>query len=135
MVAELFLITMGEIHMKRKKTIITAHSFMAVIDGNTPYYETFSGTIELLKTNALKQYVALSDKEITDTIKITEEDFERYMKSDRAPKEVFSSLRSSYKEYLQNAEVVCYMFHEAIPDPLFSETKKKLKKNNRGSKN
>jgi len=102
----------------KKKKIKKDYTFKVTVDEQNHSYESFVGTISLLIENALKQNIVLKPKDIAYGLKITDAQFDIYMQSDRAPKEIFALLRSAYPDFLSNIEVVNIEFHVQLPDPL-----------------
>lgn len=98
-----------------------------IIDENTPGYESFPGTIDFLKENASKSNIVLTDIDIAKKINITEEQFRNYYDSGRARSEIFTLLKSQYKDFLPgNIEIIAYEFEVELeapdtPDPMEDE--------------
>ena len=113
--------------MNKQKRVNQKYSTSKMIDENTPGYESFLGTINFLKDNASKSNIVLSDIDIANKINITAEQFRSYYTSGRAPSEIFTLLKSQYKDFLPaGIEIIAYEFEVELeapdtPDPMEDE--------------
>jgi len=86
-------------------------------------WETFEGTITVLKKRAAAGGVTLTNGQIAEKLNITMAQFNAYYESDRAPGELFALLRQQYREYMGNTIIEKVQFSETVyvedPEPPF----------------
>jgi hypothetical protein len=78
--------------------------------------ESFIATITILKEEAEKHQISITDIDIANALNISLEQFNNYIASDDAPNELFPLLRSKY-DFLKNTTHHRFVHKEILPDP------------------
>ncbi|MDQ0108076.1 hypothetical protein J2T02_003198 [Chitinophaga terrae (ex Kim and Jung 2007)] len=63
-------------------------------------WQSFNGTIDMLKKNAAADTHPLSDKDIMEFLDVDAATYEHYQATDQAPEEIFTQLYATYRKYL-----------------------------------
>lgn len=90
-----------------------------IFEASEGRYETFRGTIQLLKRKAAEKNVIVTHAQIAGKLNILLEQFNACYISDKADPELFPLLRSQYQDIMGNSKVILEWFTEEIevPDP------------------
>lgn len=85
-------------------------------------YQTFNGTLNMLRSQARRQNVTIEDSDIIAALEISAADFHHYRETDTAPDALFQKLRAAYPQYLR-VIVENIQFTSEFRDPMDKEEK------------
>lgn len=88
-----------------------------VIDADAIKNESIAATIAVIKSEAQKISVDISDGEFAASLNITEAQLKMHVENDDAPSELIVILRSKYKEFLNNSTYHRVISRDSFPDP------------------
>lgn len=86
-------------------------------------YQTFNGTLNMLRSQAHRQNVTIEDSDIIAALGISAADFHHYRETDTAPDALFQKLRAAYPQYLR-VIVENIQITSKFRDPMDKEEKK-----------
>lgn len=78
-------------------------------------YEAFSSTIDELKKSAKAEGIIITDDNIMEKLNITKSFFQQYYETDRAPGEVFITLREHFGKFM-NTIIMTHIYSIQIDE-------------------